>query len=125
VAASPLAQQIVPGSAAASMVPQQIGSTTTNNVSTTGFNETAKCLVSGDYAVAINSGVMRSSSSALVNELNDNRSVFVAAGISYNVTATNSLEVLATITGTDYTGRPATLGNLGLANSITVRIKLV
>jgi hypothetical protein len=119
-AAPASAQQIVSGSAAASLVPQQIASTTINNVSTTGFNETAKCLISGDYAVAINSGLMRSSSSTLVNELNDNRTVFAAAGISYNVTATNSLEVLATITGTDYTGRPATLGNLGLANSITV-----
>jgi Putative beta-barrel porin 2 len=118
-AASTSAQQTASGSAAASVVPQQIASTTNNIVSTTGFNETARCLVSGDYAVVLNSGVTRSSNSTLVNGLNDDRSVFLATGISYNVTAEDSLELLATITGTDYANRPATLGNLGLANSIT------
>ena len=117
--AASTAPQIASGSAATSLVPQQIGSATINNVSTTAFNETAKCLVSGDYAVAFNSGVIRSTNSTLVNQPNDYRSVFVAAGISYTVTATNSLEVLATITGTDYTDRAAGLGNFGLANSIT------
>src|SRR5208337_4712423 len=79
----------------------------------------AKCLVSGDYAVTFNSGVTQLTNSTLANQLNDSRSVFVAAGISYNVTATNSLDLLATITGTDYTDRPVALNNLGLANMIT------
>src|SRR5271165_4482050 len=119
-AASPVPQQIASGPMGVSPVPQQIASTSINNVSTTGLKETAKCLVSGDYAVTFSSGVTQSTNSTLVNKPNDSRSVFVAAGISYNVTETNSLDLLATITGTDYTDRPAVLNNLGLAPLITL-----
>ena len=119
-AASPVPQQIASGPMGVSPVPQQIASTSINNVSTTGLKETAKCLVSGDYAVTFNSGVTQTTNSTLVNKPNDSRSVFVAAGISYNVTETNSLDLLATITGTDYTDRPAVLNNLGLAPLITL-----
>jgi len=119
-AASPVPQQIASGPMGVSPVPQQIASTSINNVSTTGLKETAKCLVSGDYAVTFNSGVTQTTNSTLVNKPNDSRSVFVATGIRYNVTETNSLDLLATITGTDYTDRPAVLNNLGLAPLITL-----
>jgi hypothetical protein len=119
IAAPSLAQQTASGTTAASPVPQQIASTSINTVSTTAFNETAKCLVSGDYAAIFNSGLTRSTNSTLANKPNDGRIVVVAAGISYSVTATNSLDVLATVTSTDYTNRTRATNNTGLVNAIT------
>jgi hypothetical protein len=98
---------------------QQIVSTAVNTVTLLGFNETATCHVSRDYDANFNSGVTETTNSTLANKLNDSRSEFIAAGITYNVTATNNLQVLATITGTDYTHRSAALNALGLANAIT------
>ncbi len=118
-AASTSAQQIAPASMAFSPVPQQIASTSNNSVSTTALNETGACHVSPDYDAIFNSGVTRTTNSTLVNKVNDSRSVFVAAGISYNVTATNNLQVLAKVTGIVYTNRPAAIDNLGLVNTIT------
>ena len=86
---------------------------------TTAFNETAKCLVSGEYALLLNSGVRSSTNTAAVDKFNDYQSEFVAAGISYSVSATNSLQLLATVTGIDYPVRPINLSSLGLLSNIT------
>ena len=116
---SPIPQPVAPGSTAVGPVPQQIASAANNSVSTTAFNETATCRVSTDYDAILNSGTMRSTNSTLVNNLNDFRNDFVAAGISYDVTATNSLRMLATISGMSYPNHPPATNNLGLVNAIT------
>jgi len=54
-----------------------------------------------------------------VDSFNNFQSVFVAAAMSYSVPDTNSLQLLATITGTDYTNPPLTMTNFGLSPNIT------
>ncbi len=98
---------------------QQVGFGFINFVTATSFNETAKCLLAGDYAAIFNSGITQLTNSTVVNRLNNSRSVFVSAGVSYSVTATNSLEALVTVTGTDFPDRQAVLNNTGLVNNIT------
>ena len=117
---------------ASSLPGQQVGINVINSTTTIGFNETAKCIVSGEYAAIFNSGVNSSTNTATFNSgvnsstntatldrFNNFQSVFVAAGMSYAVSDTNSLELLATITGTDYTNRQTALNSLGLLNNIT------
>ena len=94
---------------------QQVGFNVFNKSTTISFNETAKCLATGNYAFVLNSGMTSSTNSATVDKLNDYRSVFIAAGINYTVSETNSLQLLATVTGTDYTNRPITSERPGLA----------
>lgn len=98
---------------------QQIGFNVINTVTTVGFNENAKCVITGEYAGILNSGVSKSQNSALLDQTSDYRSEFIAAGISYSVSETNSLQVLATVTGTDYTNRQALLNDSGLIDNIT------
>ncbi len=108
---------------------QQIGSNVKNNTTTTSFNETANCLVTGNYAFVLNSGTTTSTNSASnggttinsanLNQLNNSQSEFIAAGINYSVSQTNSLQFLATVTGTNYTGRPIILSSQGLFSNIT------
>jgi hypothetical protein len=96
-----------------------VGANEFNVVTTTALNETGKCLVSGEYALVLNSGVTSSTNSAAVDKSLDYRSEFIAAGISYSVPETNSLQLLATVTGTDYTAGQAALSSLGLLSNIT------
>jgi len=98
---------------------QQVGFNVINSVTTTEFNENATCIVTGEYKAIFNSGVSTSTNSAAVDSFNNFQSVFVAAGMSYSVPDTNSLQLLATITGTDYTNRPLTMTNFGLSPNIT------
>ena len=98
---------------------QQLSFNAINTVSTLSVNEAAKCIITGEYAGLLNSGVSESQNSALLDKVNDYRSAFVAAGISYSVSETNSLQLLATITGTDYTNRQAVLNVAGLADKVT------
>jgi hypothetical protein len=109
---------------------QQIGFNVKNRVTTISFNETGKCLATSNYALIFNSGVTRTTNSATgvnslssavseqLNSSNNNQSVFIAAGISYAVSNTNSLELLATVTGTNYTNRQVALTSQGLQNDI-------
>ena len=97
---------------------QQVGFNVFNKTTTISFNETAKCRVTGNYALVLNSGMSSSTNSATVDKFNDYRSEFIAAGITYTVSETNSLQLLATVTGTDYTNRPITLGTQGLLSNI-------
>ena len=85
---------------------QQVAINAINSVTTVAFNETATCVIRGNYSAIFNSGINTSSNSAPADKLNNFQSEFIAAGISYTLSDTNSLQVLATITGTDYTNRP-------------------
>jgi hypothetical protein len=106
VASSPFGQQVVSTSAI-------------NNVSTVSFNESAKCLISGEYSGVFNSGFSRSTNSTLANQPNNARTVFIAAGINYAVTLNDSIQALLTITGTNFTARSAALNSVGLLNNLT------
>jgi Putative beta-barrel porin 2 len=98
---------------------QQVAINVINSVTTVAFNETATCAIRGNYSAIFNSGTTASTNSAPADKLNNFQSEFIAAGISYTVSDTNSLQVLATITGTDYNNRPLTSGTSALARNIT------
>jgi hypothetical protein len=98
---------------------QQVSVNAINSVTTVAFNETAKCAVTGNYAAILNFGTTNSSNSAAADQLNNFQSEFVAAGMTYTVSDTNSLQLLATITGTDFTDRTISAGALGLFNKFT------
>lgn len=98
---------------------QQVGVNVINSVTTTNFNETSKCIVTGDYSAIFNVGTTTSTNSAAEDKFNDFQSAFVAAGMTYNVTQTDSLELLGTLTGTSYNQRGQLVNNVGLANKIT------
>ena len=87
-------------------------------MTTISFNETGRCRVTGNYSLVLNSGLSSSTNSATVDKFNDYRSEFIAAGITYTVSETNSLQLLATVTGTDYTNRPITLNGQGLLSNV-------
>ncbi len=98
---------------------QQVGVNVINSVTAQSFNETAKCSVTGNYAAILNSGTTTSTNSGTADKVNNFQNEFVAAGMSYNVTETNSLQLLATVTGTDYTDRSGLTTTRGLVNKIT------
>jgi hypothetical protein len=98
---------------------QQVSVNIINSLTTVAFNETATCVLRGNYSAIFNSGTTTSTNSAAADRLNNFQSEFIAAGMSYTVSDTNSLQVLATITGTDYTNRPVTLNASGLTRNIT------
>ncbi len=97
---------------------QQVSINVINSVTTVAFNETATCAIRGNYSAIFNSGTSSSSNSAAADKLNNFQSEFIAAGMNYTVSDTNSLQVLATITGTDYTNRPQTSNASGLLPEI-------
>ena len=97
---------------------QQVGFNVRNTATTTSFDETGECRATGNYALVLNSGANSSTNSAPVDKLNDFRSVFLAAGITYTVSDTNSLQLLATVTGTNYTDRASLAQTAGLASNI-------
>jgi hypothetical protein len=98
---------------------QQVSITAINSLTTVAFNETATCVIRGNYSAIFNSGTTTSTNSAAADKLNNFQSEFIAAGMSYTVSDTNSLQVLATITGTDYTNRPLIFNGSTLARNIT------
>ena len=98
---------------------QQVGVNVINSLTSESFNETAICSVTGNYSAIFNSGTTTSTNSATVDKLNNFQSEFIAAGMSYKVSETNSLQLLATVTGTDYTDRSGLISARSLANKIT------
>ena len=98
---------------------QQVSVNAINTVSTVAFNGSSKCTVTGNYAAIFNFGTTTSSNSAQLDQQNNFQDVFVAAGVTYTVSDTNSLQLLATITGTDYTDRTLSTDNLGLFRKFT------
>ena len=98
---------------------QQVGVNVINTLTTTGITENAKCIISGNYAGIFNSGTTTSKNSSIYDALNNNQSAFIAAGMTYTVSATNSLQVLATITGINYTDRQLIANQSGVSNGLT------
>jgi hypothetical protein len=98
---------------------QQVASAQINNVTSTTFNGSAKCVISNDYSANLSTGLSRTTNSTLANQLNDSRTRYVSAGITYSVAETHTINVALTVTGSDFTGRGQTANNLGLANAIT------
>ena len=98
---------------------QQVGINVINTVTTAGATENAKCVVTGDYAGIFNSGINTYTNSSTLDAFNNSKTGFIAAGVSYTVSETNSLQVLATITGTNYTDRQLLSTQNGLFDNLT------
>jgi hypothetical protein len=112
-------QLIASEQTAESLPGQQVSVNAINSLTTVAFNETSKCAVTGNYAAIFNFGTTTSSNSAAADQLNNFQSKFVAAGVTYTVSDTNSLQLLATVTGTNFTDRPISMNNLGLFSKFT------
>jgi len=97
----------------------QVGFNVLNFATTMALNETSNCLVSGEFSWVLNSGVTSSTNSTAVDQLNNFQSEFIAAGIKYSVSQTNSLQLLATVTGTNFTDRASVLSSMGLLSNVT------
>lgn len=101
---------------------QQIGVNVINTLTTIGATENARCILTGNYTGIFNTGTNTLTNSASLDKFNDSRSAFVAAGMAYTVSETNSLQVLATITGTNFNNRQLLLNQINqnsLSNSLT------
>jgi hypothetical protein len=98
---------------------EQVGFNVLNTTTTIALNETSNCIISGEYSWVLNSGVTSSTNSAALSKILDYQSEFIAAGINYSVSQTNSLQFLATVTGTNYTAGTTVLNSLGLLSNIT------
>ena len=101
---------------------QQVGFNVVNTMTTIGATENARCIITGNYSGIFNSGINSLTNSAALDKLNDSRSTFIAAGMSYTVSETNSLQVLATITGTNFNNRqlfPNQTNQSSLSNGLT------
>ena len=91
---------------------EQLGVNTINTVTSESFNETGSCTISGNWTGVFNAGVSRSTNSAAADAVNDFRNQFVAAGVRYTVSETNSLQLLATLSQYNFSGRGAALAAL-------------
>lgn len=89
-----------------------------NNVMTQSLTETATCAVLGDWSVIANSGIVQTTNSGALNELNSNQSQYLAAGIRYDWAGLDNLQVLYTLTDVNYPDRTAELGVVGLAQGV-------
>ena len=98
---------------------EQVGFNVLNTTTTIALNETSNCIISGEYSFVLNSGVTDTTNSAALDQLNNSQSEFIAAGITYSDSQTNSLQFLTTVTGTNYTDRAAVLSSQGLFPNIT------
>jgi hypothetical protein len=58
---------------------EQVGFNVLNTTTMIAFDETSKCLVTGDYSWVLNSGVSSSTNSAALDNLNNAQSEFIAA----------------------------------------------
>ena len=110
---------VVSDTATPSEPTQQVAFNAVNTVTTVMFSQTGKCAITSDYSVIFNSGFGSSKNSAAADRLNNFNDLYVSGGFSYSVAETNTLELLATVTGTDYTDRPLSVTALGLSRNIT------
>jgi len=101
-----------------SLPTQQIGVNLINSMTTASFDETGRCAITGNYSAVLNSGISYTTNSTALNALNNARTIFIAAGVNYAVASTNSLELLATLTGTEYPNRTLTLNALGINRDV-------
>jgi len=99
---------------------QQLAVNTINSMRTVSGTENLQCIANGRFSTIFNSGITSSTNSAALDKLNDYRSAFIAAGINYTASDTDSLQILATLTGTDYnTGAQQRSSVTGLLNKLT------
>ena len=96
---------------------EELTSFTANNIRTTAFNEKAKCAVSDNINVILNSGVSRANNSLDTLAVNDNKQRFVLGGIEYVIADLNVIGAQATFTNTDYLNRSPT-ATPGLATTL-------
>jgi hypothetical protein len=87
-----------------SVLEEQVG-VGVNNATNQSLNETAKCLLGAEFSLLLNSSVVENSNSTALDKLNDSLSKFVAAGLGYEGSALDDLQLLYTLTRTNYTGR--------------------
>jgi hypothetical protein len=96
-----------------STVPSQPGDQVSVNalnvLSTQMFNETAQCGITGNWSAVLNSGWSNTTNSATLDQANNSQNVFVAAGITYTVAETNTVELLGTVSHSTYPDRAAVL----------------
>ena len=105
---------------APSLPGQQISFNVVNNQTTLNANASLRCAINGEYSGIFNTGFSESQNSAFLDKANNSQSAFIAAGISYAVSETNSFQVLATVTGTNYSDRGVLLNAAtGLNSDIT------
>jgi hypothetical protein len=90
---------------------EQIGVNVLNTVTSQSVSQSTTCLVSGNWSSVFNAGWSKSNNSATVDEVNNFQNEFVAAGINYNVSETNSLQLLATVSHYNYPDRALFLEN--------------
>jgi hypothetical protein len=126
-----------------SVLGEFVGSGGINNVTSTTFNQTTKCSIAGNYSANFNAGYSRTTNSEAINsngstslvnsvtptnlnQLNNSQSVYVAAGITYSLTQTDTLQGLLTVTGYHYPNRQnlaqltgIDVNALGLSNNTT------
>jgi hypothetical protein len=103
---------------------QQVGAGI-NTQTSKSYNETAKCGISGEYSAIFNSGTSTSTNSSALDALNNSQSVFVSAGMSYTGPNSDSLQLLASVTGMNFSGRPVTsITNIGSLASKTTDDKI-
>jgi len=98
---------------------QQVAINVLNTVTTLTFSETANCAVTGNWGFVFNSGTSKSTNSAAADALNNFQNKFVAAGMTYTVAEANTLQLLATVTGTSYPDRGSAATQTGLLNKFT------
>ena len=100
-----------------SVLGEFVGSGGINNATVTSVNQSTRCSITGNYSANFSAGyteTMNSNGSTPVtnsvvptslNQLNNSQAIFVAAGITYTLTQTDSIQGLVSINGTHYPGR--------------------
>src|SRR5574337_53680 len=109
---------IVSDVSAPSLPNQQIGFNALNTVTTDAFNETTKCAITSNYSAILNSGFINSTNSTALNALNNSQTTYVSAGVSYALADTDTLQLLGTLTGTQFPDRSREVGLVGLSNNV-------
>jgi hypothetical protein len=104
---------------APSLPGQQVGFNVINTLTTLSGTADTKCTINGEYSGIFSGGVTDSTNSAALDKFNDFQSEFIAAGVSYAVSETNNLQVLATVTGTAYNNRQLLASQTPLVNNLT------
>ena len=89
-----------------------------NTVVTQSLSETGNCAVGGDWLVIANAGMVQSTNSLALDQLNSSQNKYLAAGIQYNWADLDNLKVLYTITDVSYPGRSVALEVVGLAQGV-------
>ena len=84
---------------------EELTSFNVNNIRTAAFNEAAKCRVSDNINLVLNSGISRTNNSLDTLAINDFNQKFVLGGIEYAIADLNTIGVQATFRTTDYFNR--------------------